>query len=36
MPPSLTIELAAEALANLYFDIEDGSDSVVTEHRAAA
>jgi hypothetical protein len=36
MPPSLTRELAAEALANLYFDIEDGRDSVVTEHRAAA
>jgi hypothetical protein len=24
MPPGLTKELAAEALANLYFDIEDG------------
>ena len=36
MPPSLTRELASEALANLYFDIEDGHDSAVPEHRAAA
>jgi len=36
MPPSLTRELASEALANLYFDIEDGRDSAVPEHRAAA
>jgi predicted ATPase with chaperone activity len=36
LPPQLTQDLAAEALANLYFDIEDARDGASAEHRAAA
>jgi predicted ATPase with chaperone activity len=36
LPPQLTQDLAAEALANLYFDIEDARDGPAVEHRAAA
>ena len=36
MPPQLTVELAIEALTNLYFDIEDAQDNAAAAHRAAA
>ncbi len=36
LPPQLTQELVAEALANLYFDIEDARDGGAAEHRVAA
>jgi hypothetical protein len=36
LPRQLTQDLAAEALANLYFDIEDARDGASAEHRAAA
>jgi hypothetical protein len=36
MPPQLTVELAIEALTNLYFDIEDAQDTAAAVHRAAA
>ena len=36
LPPQLTQDLAAEALANLYFDIEDAGDAGSAERRAAA
>src|SRR5205814_9375455 len=34
--PQLTVELAIEALTNLYFDIEDAQDNAAAAHRAAA
>src|SRR5436190_3219830 len=36
MPPQLTVELAIEALTNLYFDIENAQDNAAAAHRAAA
>jgi hypothetical protein len=36
MPPHLTQDLVAEALANLYFDIDDTRDEPTAERRAAA
>jgi predicted ATPase with chaperone activity len=36
MQPQLTVELAIEALTNLYFDIEDAQDNAAAAHRAAA
>jgi hypothetical protein len=36
MPPHLTEELVAEALSNLYFDIEDTGESTTPQRLVAA
>jgi hypothetical protein len=36
MPPHLTQELVAEALSNLYFDIEDAGEGGVPRRLVAA